>query len=118
MQSWYTWAFLIMLILVTFGGLLVHASASRGTAQQAYGGTSAVRRRPASDSDVVKVNREIRLRATLTIVPALLGVLLLCWFIVPGVTAPAWAVSIAALLLLAALIPLMRKDDIIKTLER
>lgn len=118
MQNWYTWAFLIMLILVSFGGLLVHTYASRGTVHQAYGGASAVRRRPASDHHVVKVNRDIRRRANLTIAPALLGVLLLCWFIIPGVGVPLWAKSIAALLLFAALIPLMRKEDIIKTLGR
>ncbi|QFG68631.1 hypothetical protein [Ornithinimicrobium pratense] len=118
MQNWSTWALLIMLILLSLGGLLVHTYASRGTAHQAYGGTSAVRRRSVSDDEVMKVNRDIRRRANLTITPALLGVLLLCWFIAPGVAVPLWAKAIAVLLLFAACIPLMRKEDIIKSLGR
>lgn len=76
------------------------------------------RRRPLTDEDVVQVNRAVRRRANLGISAALLGVLLLCWFVIPGVAAPMWAVAIAVLLLFIAVVPLMRKEDIINALGR
>ncbi|WP_131104680.1 hypothetical protein [Ornithinimicrobium sufpigmenti] len=118
MQSWYVWMFLIMLTLVALGGLLIHTYASRGTVHRAYGRDSAVSRRSLTDQDVVQVNRDVRHRANLSISSALLGVLLLCWFVIPGVAVPPWAVSIAALLLFAAFIPLMRKEDIINSVGK
>lgn len=118
MQNWYTSAFLIMLVLVSLGGLLIHTFATWGTVHQTYGERPTVRRLPRSDDEVRKVNRAIRRRANLTIVPALLGVLLLCWFMIPGVAVPLWATALAAFLLFAAAIPLMRMNDIIKLLDR
>lgn len=73
---------------------------------------------PPTDDDVVQVNRDIRRRANLSITFALLGVLLLCWFVIPRVAVPLWAVSIAVLLLFAALIPLLRREDVINSLRR
>lgn len=106
MRDLHTWAFLVFFVLIALSGVLVHSRGWRGTAHLDYGGRGGARR-DLSESEAERFSMAVRRRASLTIVLALPGVLLLGWFVLDGTPAPLWAGAVAAVLLLVSVVALI-----------